>query len=575
MTTLQIIHQRIDDIPLLLAIMIEMGIPQQIDRQIKPHGHWQGISAGTIITIWLCYILTEHDHRLVAVREWVNQREELFNRLWGIQLRDTDFTDDRLAHCLTLLGDDKHQTALDVALVQDWLTLYELPTETTRHDSTTVSVYQEADEEKPEERDRLIGYGHSKDHRPDLAQFKVMLSTLDPAGLPLTCQVVNGKRADDGLYIPSYDSAATTLGHRRFLAVGDSKMGAIKTRAYLAAQGSFYLTAFREPAAEAAELSQWVEAALAQEKEWQTLTQIDERTGEIKTLACLHSWERQQTYTQPDSSETFTWTERVLVTRSQAMQTGLTKKREQARQRLYGVLAKLATAPKQGRKRYHTQEELAQVTVALLHQYKLDEVITVTFKAEAHSDGGMSWRVAAYHCDDEAWQRLVARLGWQVYLSNAPTEKYNDIDLVLTYRRQPRLERGISRLKSRNLHIRPVFLHDQQRICGLTWLLFLALRVVVLVEFRVRRELAQRGETIANLNPASKTQVTDLPTTERLLEAFGDITFSIVQQGSTTYYHVSPLTSTQEHILSLLHLPNDIYLRLAESQPKPLLNLRE
>lgn len=575
MTTLQITHQRIDDIPLLLAIMIEMGIPHQIDRQIKSHGHWQGISVGTIITIWLCYILTEHNHRLVAVREWVKQREELFNRLWGIQLRDTDFTDDRLAHCLTLLGDEQHQTALDMALVQDWLTLYELPTETTRHDSTTVSVYQDVAEGNPEERDSVIGYGHSKDHRPDLAQFKVMLSTLDPAGLPLTCQVVNGKRADDGLYIPSYDSAVATLGHRRFLAVGDSKMGAIKTRAYLAAQGSFYLTAFREPAAEASELNQWVETALTHEKEWQVLTQIDERTGEIKTMAHLYSWERQQAYTQPDSGEPFTWTERVLVTRSEAMQAGLTKKGEQARQRLYGALAQLATPPKRGRKRYRTQEELAEVIAALLHKYKLDEVITVTFKAEPHSDGGLSWRVAAYHCDEEAWQRMVARLGWQVYLSNAPTDKYSDLNLVLTYRRQPRLERGISRLKSRNLHIRPVFLHDQQRICGLTWLLFLALRVIVLIEFRVRRELAQRGETIAGLNPASKTQATNLPTTERLLEAFGNIAFSIVQQGTTTHYHVTPLTSTQEHILSLLHLPNDIYLRLAESQPKPLLNLRE
>jgi transposase len=555
--------------------MIEMGIPQQIDRQIKPHGHWQGISVGTVITIWLCYILTEHDHRLVAVREWVNERCELFNRLLGIQLRDTDLTDDRLANCLTRLGAAENQTALDQALVQEWVTLYELPTDTTRHDSTTVSVYQEVDEADTGGEESVIGYGHSKDHRPDLTQFKVMLSTLDPAGLPLTCQVINGKRADDGLYIPSYESAVATIGHRRFLAVGDSKMGAVGTRAYLAAKGSLFLTAFREPAADAAELSQWVEKALAHEPEWQRLEQIDERTGEIKTIAHIYAWERQQSHAHPESGESFVWTERVLVSRSQAMQAGMTKKRQQARQRLYAELDKLAQPPKRGRKRYRTEEELAQLTAKLLHKYKVEDVITVTFKAEPHPDGGQRWLVAAYQCDTEAWQRMVARLGWQVYLSNAPADRYSDPDLVLTYRRQPRLERGISRLKSRNLHIRPVFLHDQQRICGLTWLLFLALRVVVLLEFRVRRQLAQREEKIAGLNPASKTQATDLPTTERLLEAFGNITFSIIQQDDATYYHVTPLTPTQEHILSLLNLPNDIYLRLAESQPKPLFNLRE
>lgn len=573
MTALQITHQRIDDIPLLLAIMIEMGIPQQIDCQIKPHGHWQGISVGTVITIWLCYILTEHDHRLVAVREWVNERRELFDRLLGIQLRDTDLTDDRLAICLTWLGDSNHQTALDEALVQSWITLYELPTATTRHDSTTVSVYQDMDEE--EETDSILGYGHSKDHRPDLKQFKVMLSTLDPVGLPLTCQVVNGKRADDKLYIPSYESAAVALGHRRFLAVGDSKMGAIGTRCYLAAKGSFYLTAFREPAADAMELAEWVETALAHESEWQQLEQVNKHTGEIKTLAHIYAWEREQTDVHPERDEPFTWQERVLVTHSLALQAGMTKNREKSRQRLYQALDKLAQTPQRGRKRYRSQAELIEVTDKLLHKYKMTDVVSVTYKSHPHPDGGERWQVADYQCAAAAWERMVFRLGWQVYLSNAATDLYTDLNLVLTYRRQPRLERGIARLKSRNLHIRPVFLHDEQRICALTWLLFLALRVVVLLEFRVRRELAQRQEEIAGLNPASKTQETALPTTERLLKAFGNITFSIVQQGDATYCHVTPLTAKQEHILSLLNLPNDIYLRLAEAQPKPLFNLRE
>lgn len=570
MTALQITHQRIDDIPLLLAIMIEMGIPQQIDKQVQPHGLWQGISVGTVVTIWLCYILTEHDHRLVAVREWVNERQELFNRLLGIELRDTDLTDDRLANVLTMLGEVENQTALDRALVQEWITLYELPTEVTRHDSTTVSVYQEAGDEES-----LIGYGHSKDHRPDLAQFKVMLSTLDPVGLPLTCQMVNGKRADDGLYIPAYESAVATVGHRRFLAVGDSKMGALATRAYLAAEDSYYLCAFREPAADAAELKQWIESALSHKAQWQAIEQVDEGTGEIKVIAHIYAWQRQQSSLHPEGGEPFTWTERVLVTQSTALQAGMRTKRERARQRLYAALDKLAQPPKRGRKRYRQQEALQQEVNKFLDKYHLRGLVTVTLKAEAHRDGGQRWLVADYHCDETAWQQMVERLGWQIYLSNAPTDLYRNPDLVLIYRQQPRLERGISRLKSRNLHIRPVFLHNEQRICGLTWLLLLALRLIVLLEFRVRRELAQREEKIVGLNPASKNQATHRPTTERILKAFGNITFSIVALGDAIHYHVSPLTPTQQHLLSLLHLSDDIYLRLAEYQPKPLLYLRE
>ncbi|MBI3973991.1 MAG: hypothetical protein HY332_22155, partial [Chloroflexi bacterium] len=44
--------------------------------------------------------------------------------------------------------------------------------------------------------DGLFQFGHRKDHRPDLPQVKVMLSALDPLGLPLTTAVLRGERAD-------------------------------------------------------------------------------------------------------------------------------------------------------------------------------------------------------------------------------------------------------------------------------------------------------------------------------------------------------------------------------------------
>jgi transposase len=569
MTTLQLTHQRVDDIPLLLAMMIEMGIPEKINQQIQPHGHWQGLNVGLVVTIWLSYILTEQDHRLVAVREWVAERKELFNRLLGIELRDTDLTDDRLANVLMMLGDEVNQEQLDISMVQDWITLYELPTEITRYDSTTVSVYHDS-----VNGDGLLGYGHSKDHRPDLAQFKVMLSTLDPLGLPLTCELVNGKRADDKLYIPSYDKTVETIGHSHFLAIGDSKMGAIATRAHFASQGSFYLCPLRDPAAKGVNLQEWIEQALSHKDEWQVVEKPDPDTGEIKQVASIYSWMRPQSVSRADG-ETFSWQERVLVTQSLALQEGMTTKREAQRQQAYTALDNLSRPPKQGQKRYRSAEVLQAEVDKLLDKYHLRDLVSVRLTGQPHTDGGQRWIVQEYQCDEAAWQKMLARLGWQCYVSNMPADRYSDPQLVLLYRQQPYLERGIARLKSRYLHIRPVFLRDEQRIAGLTWLLLLALRVMVLMEFRVRRQLAQRQESIVGLNPASKTQATNQPTTDRLLKAFGNITFSIAKLGDQVHYHISELTPTQKHILSLLDLPDDIYLRLAHSQPKPLFNLRE
>src|SRR3954471_9385125 len=102
---LTITSEQINSLPVLLGIMQDMGIRQIIDQHVTPHGHWQGISVGTAVTIWLSCLLHEHDHRLVLVRDWANARAHALNTLLDIALRDTDCTDDRLANVLTMLGE--------------------------------------------------------------------------------------------------------------------------------------------------------------------------------------------------------------------------------------------------------------------------------------------------------------------------------------------------------------------------------------------------------------------------------------------------------------------------------------
>lgn len=50
---------------------------------------------------------------------------------------------------------------------------------TLRLDTTSASGYWAVSE------NGLFQFGHSKHHRPDLAQAKLMLAALDPLGMPL------------------------------------------------------------------------------------------------------------------------------------------------------------------------------------------------------------------------------------------------------------------------------------------------------------------------------------------------------------------------------------------------------
>ena len=190
-----------------------------------------------------------------------------------------------------------------------WVRGYRLPTATMRLDSTSVSVYHDATTDES-----LFQQGHSKDHRPDLRQFKAMLATLDPLGLPLVCQPVAGNRADDGLYVPAYAAAVNALGTSAVLVVGDSKMGALATRGHIVAGQSCYLCAYRPPSA-SEELATWREQALARVATWQCLEKVDPKTGEVLAEVMIDEWEREQRWTHPVTQKAHTWTERVLVVR--------------------------------------------------------------------------------------------------------------------------------------------------------------------------------------------------------------------------------------------------------------------
>ena len=132
----QVTNEPVHDVPFLLGIMEGMGIRRHIDAVLVQHRGWAGISVGTIIEIWLCYILTEHDHRLEAVREWAKDRQHVLNALLGITLRDTDLSDDRLAVVLDKVGAVRFQAAVDEGMVRDWVIVYALPRAIIRLDST-------------------------------------------------------------------------------------------------------------------------------------------------------------------------------------------------------------------------------------------------------------------------------------------------------------------------------------------------------------------------------------------------------------------------------------------------------
>lgn len=149
-----------------------MKLPQLLDAHFPTHGNWTGLSLGWTATIWLTYILSQADHRLNKDQDWIAQHIEILNKCTGQTISDLNFADDRLSAILRRLNEDNTWENYEQDQGKHLIGVYELPSDRVRLDTTTASTYQTPT------LNGLFQLGHSKDHRPDLAQVKIMLASL-------------------------------------------------------------------------------------------------------------------------------------------------------------------------------------------------------------------------------------------------------------------------------------------------------------------------------------------------------------------------------------------------------------
>ncbi len=564
-------NERVDDIPLLLAQMERMGVPSLLDEFFPTHGNWQGLSLGWTATVWLAHILSEGDHRLNHVQSWAERRLETLMRCTGQAVRALDFSDDRLADVLSALSQDTAWDGFEAALNGHLLRVYDLNPRQVRLDSTTASGYGAVTPEG------LFQFGHSKDHRPDLPQVKVMLSTLDPLGLPLATTVLPGQRADDPLYIPAITQVREGLGRRGLLYIGDCKMGALETRAFTQAGGDFYLCPLSEIQLPPDGLEAYLTPVWTGE---QQLTSVyrEKENGEPEKIA--EGYERLEVLTAVVDGQTVTWTERRLVLRSlKAAQAA----EEALRTRLAKAQKALAALNERGRgkRRFSEVESLQQAAEAVVEQHQVQGLLRLSYEEEIQERTGRRYggqpatvrqeRTArvTVAVDEEALEKAIRRLGWRVYATNALAERLSLEQAVLAYRGQYIIDRGMRRLKGRPLSLTPLYLQRDDRITGLIRLLAIGLRVLTLVEFVVRRRLAAEGGKLRGLYAGNPQRETARPTAERLLGAFQEITLTVIQEPHQTHRHLTPLSEVQQRILALLGFSTDIYTRLCADSTKP------
>ena len=138
-----------------------MEIAKWMDQKLsQPHGNHQGMSYGQLSVLLLTYIITQADHQLCAVEEWVKSHRQTLELTTGWSIGEKEATDDCLVRVVEELGKQEEACQqLEVKLGQHLIRAYQLPTEVGRADTSSFSVHHEQIES---EADSLLRRGHSR-----------------------------------------------------------------------------------------------------------------------------------------------------------------------------------------------------------------------------------------------------------------------------------------------------------------------------------------------------------------------------------------------------------------------------
>ena len=246
--------------------------------------------------------------------------------------------------------------------------------------------------------------------------------------------------------------------------------------------------------------------------------------------------------------------------------------------RLAKAAEQLSTLMASGKgKRTPTDVASAEAAVhALLTRHQVEGLLTAPLHVQTNERsirgyGGKPDRVEQeqqitllWEVNAPAVETAKALLGWRVFVTNASLERLSLSGAVLLYREEYRIEHGFARLKGHPLSLSPLYVQREDHAKGLIRLLALGLRILTLLEFVVRRRLAEDPQPLLGLYAGNPKRATLMPTVERLLEAFKEITLLILPHSEHNVRYLTPLTPLQQRILELVGVSTQVYTRLCD-----------
>ena len=523
--TIEVKNFRVDDIPVIWKVIEKMNIIGHVNGVFTPHGNWKGLSVGEVVAVWMCYVLTTHDHRLSYLEDWVKERLAIFRTLLNKEIRQKDFTDDKLGLILSYFSDDERWRIFEHNTDSHVINVYNLSCNVCRVDATVAQSFQKAVDKG------LLQHGHSKQFRDCLAQLKIMIASIDPMGYPVASLIVSGNRADDDLYIPAIKQSLALHQTTGKLYIGDCKMGSKKIRTFIVSSENIYLMPLSKVIVPQEDLDAYIEPVLKGTQKLQEIHKDNKLIAEGYETTIPQS-----SYYEGVELE---WSERYLIIRSfsyaRIQQKTLDNKINKEQERIL-----LLNKRGRGRYVYKTKDELDAKCTQIITDAKLTGILIYeiewnqtekTIRSYKNTPARIEVKVAykvTVSISKEAYDKEVFSFGWRVFATNADVTSISIEDAVLSYRKEYIIENNFNTLKNKTLRLLPLYLQKDNHIKGLVSFLLLNLKFIRILEYSVHEALSKSGESLQGLYPGNPKKSTSRPGSNIILNALGNIDCTII-----------------------------------------------
>jgi len=465
------------------------------------------------------------------------------------------YNDDCLGRSLDRLYNCKHNELM-FELVANAIKMHQLEINTIHNDSTKVNFKGSYEDQAPET--VQLGHGHNKNFRPDCLQLVYGLNITDDGHVPLSFALFDGNQTDDKTHIPNWEQLRRMLSKTDFIYVADCKLCSEDNLDHIHFNGGYFVTVVPKNRSLLKPFSKQLDVG---EVKWQpAYSAADNR----------HPSRQHDFYTFEAGPTPKGY--RLIWIRSTAKAEQDQKNRER---RLANAETELADlAGKLNRYKLQTWKHIETAIAGAVKNVKelIDvEIVEHTMPYRKKISLGRPRPNSIY----EDRTKITCSLKWQRNQAAIECHALADgtfplitntakkcAEVLSIYKQQPRLEKRYSTTKS-VLEIAPVFLEKSSRIEAITFLYFVALMVISLMERAIRKQMAE--ESIESLGILPQKMKTATPTWNNLRYLFRNVHLSqIFIKEHLAKQTLKGLHEIHIEVLRLLGVPASKYLKLSD-----------